>query len=132
MGRKLRSRSQRCGRAARRCRQGHRCSLEQCNAARTPSHVTSSPEAHDAYLRGHYSWVVGRNEDAGRYYQQAVQTFSPIMPSAGPGLPIITQMGALDGGVDPRQALPQARSRGPGKRSNSTTVFHEPTQPSEA
>jgi TolB-like protein/DNA-binding winged helix-turn-helix (wHTH) protein len=41
----------------------------------TPPHANAryiNPEAHDAYLRGHYHWVVGRNEDAGRYYRQAV------------------------------------------------------------
>lgn len=30
------------------------------------------PEAHDAYLRGQYSWMIGDNEAAGKHFQQAV------------------------------------------------------------
>jgi TolB-like protein/DNA-binding winged helix-turn-helix (wHTH) protein len=32
-----------------------------------------SAEAHDAYLRGQYYWVEGKNEEADKYFQQAVQ-----------------------------------------------------------
>ncbi len=78
----------------------------------TPPHANAryiKPEAHDAYLRGHYSWVVGRNEDAGRYYQRAVD-LQPDYALGWTGLADYFAMGALDGGIDPRQALPQART----------------------
>ena len=65
------------------------------------------PEAHDAYLRGHYSWVVGRNEDAGGYYQQAVD-IQPDYALGWSGLADYYAMGALSGKVDPLQALPRA------------------------
>ena len=67
------------------------------------------PEAHDAYLRGHYSWVVGRNEDARRYYQQAVE-IQPDYALGWTGLADYYAMGALRGDVDPLQALPQAEA----------------------
>jgi TolB-like protein/DNA-binding winged helix-turn-helix (wHTH) protein len=77
----------------------------------TPPHANAryvKPEAHDAYLRGHYSWVVGRNDDAGRYYQRAV-ALQPDYALGWTGLADYYAMGALSGGIDPRQALPQAR-----------------------
>lgn len=67
------------------------------------------PEAHDAYLRGHYSWVVGRNEDARRYYQRAVE-IQPDYALGWTGLADYYAMGALRGEVDPLQALPQAEA----------------------
>ncbi len=67
------------------------------------------PEAHDAYLRGHYSWVVGRNEDAGRYYQRAVD-IQPDYALGWTGLADYYAMRALSGEVDPLQALPQAEA----------------------
>ena len=67
------------------------------------------PEAHDAYLRGHYSWVVGRNEDARRYYQQSVD-IQPDYALGWTGLADYYAMGALRGDVDPLQALPQAEA----------------------
>jgi TolB-like protein/DNA-binding winged helix-turn-helix (wHTH) protein len=67
------------------------------------------PEAHDAYLRGHYDWVVGRNEDAGRYYQRAVD-IQPDYALGWTGLADYYAMGALGGVVDPLQALPQAEA----------------------
>jgi TolB-like protein/DNA-binding winged helix-turn-helix (wHTH) protein len=78
----------------------------------TPPHGNSryvKPEAHDAYLRGHYSWVVGRNEDAGRYYQRAVD-IQPDYALGWTGLADYYAMRALGGAVDPRQALPQAEA----------------------
>jgi TolB-like protein/DNA-binding winged helix-turn-helix (wHTH) protein len=78
----------------------------------TPSHANApyiKPEAHDAYLHGHYSWVVGRNEDAGRYYQRAVE-IQPDYALGWTGLADYYAMGALHGVVDPRQALPQAKA----------------------
>jgi TolB-like protein len=67
------------------------------------------PEAHDAYLRGHYFWVVGRNEDAGRYYQRAVD-IQPDYALGWTGLADYYAMGALSCEVDPLQALPQAEA----------------------
>jgi TolB-like protein/DNA-binding winged helix-turn-helix (wHTH) protein/Tfp pilus assembly protein PilF len=78
----------------------------------TPPHANAryiKPEAHDAYLRGHYYWVVGRNEDAGRYYQRAVQ-IQPDYALGWTGLADYYAMGALSGKVDPLQALPQAET----------------------
>ncbi len=78
----------------------------------TPPHANAryiKPEAHDAYLRGHYYWVVGRNEDAGRYYQRAVD-IQPDYALGWSGLADYYAMGALNGEVDPLQALPQAEA----------------------
>ncbi len=78
----------------------------------TPPHATAryiKPEAHDAYLRGHYSWVVGRNEDARRYYQRAVD-IQPDYALGWTGLADYYARGALKGDVDPLQALPQAEA----------------------
>ena len=78
----------------------------------TPPHTNAryiKPEAHDAYLRGHYSWVVGRNEDAGRYYQQAVD-IQPDYAFGWIGLADYYAMGAIRGVLDPLQALPQAEA----------------------
>jgi TolB-like protein/DNA-binding winged helix-turn-helix (wHTH) protein len=78
----------------------------------TPPHPNAryiKPEAHDAYLRGHYYWVVGRNEDAGRFYQRAVN-IQPDYALGWTGLGDYYAMGALSGDVDPLQALPQAEA----------------------
>ena len=78
----------------------------------TPPHANArfiKPEAHDAYLRGHYSWVVGRNEEAGRYYQQAVD-LQPDYALGWTGLADYYAQGAILGELDPRQALPQAET----------------------
>ncbi len=78
----------------------------------TPPHANAryiKPEAHDAYLRGHYYWVVGRNEDAGRYYQRAVD-IQPDYALGWTGLADYYAMGALGGVADPLQALPQAEA----------------------
>jgi TolB-like protein/DNA-binding winged helix-turn-helix (wHTH) protein len=78
----------------------------------TPSHANPryiKPGAHDAYLRGHYSWVVGRNVDAGRYYQQAVD-IQPDYALGWSGLADYYAMVAIRGEVDPLQALPQAEA----------------------
>ena len=78
----------------------------------TPPHAPAhyiNPEAHDAYLRGHYDWVVGRNEDAGKYFRQAIQ-IQPDYALAWTGLSSYYAMGALNGDVDPLQAMPQAEA----------------------
>jgi TolB-like protein/DNA-binding winged helix-turn-helix (wHTH) protein/Tfp pilus assembly protein PilF len=78
----------------------------------TPPHANANyinPEAHEAYLRGHYSWVVGRNEDAGRYYRQAVQ-IQPDYALGWTGLADYYAMKAISGEVEPLQALQQAEA----------------------
>ena len=78
----------------------------------TPPHANTryiKPEAHDAYLRGHYSWVVGRNEDARMYYQRAVD-IQPDYALGWTGLADYYAMGAIKGEVSPLQALPQAEA----------------------
>ncbi len=68
-----------------------------------------NPEAHDAYLRGHYLWWVGRNEEAVKYFRRAVE----IQPDYAPGWAGIAEyytMAALDGYMDPREALPQTEA----------------------
>jgi TolB-like protein/DNA-binding winged helix-turn-helix (wHTH) protein len=67
------------------------------------------PEAHDAYLRGHYAWVFGRNEDARRFYQRAVE-IQPDYALGWTGLADYYAMGAVSGGLDPLQALPRAEA----------------------
>jgi tetratricopeptide (TPR) repeat protein len=56
-----------------------------------------------------YSWVVGRNEDAGRYYQQAVQ-IQPDYALGWTGLADCYAMEAIRGEVDSLQALPAAEA----------------------
>jgi len=78
----------------------------------TPAHARVryiNPEAHDAYLRGHYEWVVGRNESAGKYFQQAVQ-IQPDYALGYTGLADYYAVQALRDSVDPLQALPQAEA----------------------
>jgi TolB-like protein/DNA-binding winged helix-turn-helix (wHTH) protein len=78
----------------------------------TPPHANHpyiKAEAHDAYLRGHYDWAVGRNEDAGRYYRQAVD-LQPDYALGWTGLADYYAQGAILGELDPRQALPQAET----------------------
>jgi tetratricopeptide (TPR) repeat protein len=78
----------------------------------TPRHANAryiKPEAHDAYLRGHYYWAVRRNEDAGRYYQRAVD-IQPDYALGWTGLADYYAMRAFGGEVDPRQVLPQAEA----------------------
>ena len=78
----------------------------------TPPHANAryiKPEAHDAYLRGHYFWAVGRNEDAARYYRQAVD-IQPDYALGWTGLADYYAQGAVLGQLDPRQALPQAET----------------------
>jgi len=70
-----------------------------------------NPEAHDDYLHGHYLWMVGRNSDAGTYYQKAVQ-IQPDYALGWAGLSEFYSVRALDGDLDPRQALPLAEDAG--------------------
>jgi TolB-like protein/DNA-binding winged helix-turn-helix (wHTH) protein len=71
------------------------------------NHRYINPAAHDAYLRGHYEWVVGRNEESGRYYQQAVD-IQPDYALGWTGLADYYAMEALRGKVDPLPELSRA------------------------
>jgi TolB-like protein/DNA-binding winged helix-turn-helix (wHTH) protein len=62
-----------------------------------------SAEAHDAYLRGQYYWVEGKNEEAGKYFRQAVQ----LQPDYAPGWVGLSEyygVGALRGAMPPSAA----------------------------
>ena len=79
------------------------------NSAAPPHAATRyvNPEAHDAYLRGHYFWMVGRNEEAGKEFQHAVQ----IQPDYAPGWAGLSEyytVGSLDGDLDPLEVMPRA------------------------
>ena len=65
-----------------------------------------SPEAHDAYLRGRYFWWVGKNEEAGKYFRQAVE-IQPDYALGWSGLAEYYGTSAMDGESDPREALPE-------------------------
>jgi TolB-like protein/DNA-binding winged helix-turn-helix (wHTH) protein/Tfp pilus assembly protein PilF len=79
-----------------------------------PAHAAAryvSPEAHDAYLRGHYFWMVGRNEEAGKYFQQAVQ-IQPDYALGWAGLSEYYSIAAYLGELNPLEVLPQAEAAG--------------------
>jgi TolB-like protein/DNA-binding winged helix-turn-helix (wHTH) protein/Tfp pilus assembly protein PilF len=79
-----------------------------------PAHAAAryvSPEAHDAYLRGHYFWMVGRNEEAGKYFQQAVQ-IQPDYALGWAGLSEYYSIAAYLGELNPLEVLPQAEATG--------------------
>lgn len=67
------------------------------------------PEAHEAYLRGEYAWMIGRNEDAGKYFKKAIE-MQPDYALGWAGLAEYYTGGALDGYMDPREALPQGEA----------------------
>jgi TolB-like protein/DNA-binding winged helix-turn-helix (wHTH) protein len=77
-----------------------------------PSSVAAryvNPEAHDAYLRGRYLWFRGRNDEAGKYFRQAVD-LQPDYALSWSGLSNYYGLDAADGRVDPAQALPQEQA----------------------
>ena len=78
--------------------------LNRASQSRISRYV--NPEAHDAYLRGEYAWMVGRNEDAGKYFRKAIE-IQPDYALAWSGLAEYYGGGALDGYMDPRVANPQ-------------------------
>jgi TolB-like protein/DNA-binding winged helix-turn-helix (wHTH) protein len=76
-----------------------------------PAHASAgyiNPKAHDAYLRGHYFWIVKPNEDAGKYYRQAVD-LQPDYALGWTGLADYYAQGAMLGQLEPRQALTRAQ-----------------------
>jgi TolB-like protein/DNA-binding winged helix-turn-helix (wHTH) protein len=75
-----------------------------------PPHAATryvNPEAHDAYLQGHYFWMVGRNEEAGKEFQHAVEIQSDYAPGWA-GLSEYYTVGSLDGDLDPLDVMPRA------------------------
>ncbi|HVG26446.1 MAG TPA: winged helix-turn-helix domain-containing protein [Acidobacteriaceae bacterium] len=77
-------------------------------AARREGGRNVSPEAHDAYLRGHYLWSVGRNEEAGREFAKAVR-LQPDYALGWTGVSQYNGAGAFSGKLDP-SVLPQAKA----------------------
>jgi TolB-like protein/Tfp pilus assembly protein PilF len=65
-----------------------------------------NPEAHDAYMRGHYLWYLGKNEEAGGYFRKAIE-LQPDYALGWFGISAYFGQGVLDNGLDPRQAVPQ-------------------------
>ncbi|WP_188758164.1 winged helix-turn-helix domain-containing protein [Edaphobacter acidisoli] len=68
-----------------------------------------SSAAHDAYLRGRYFWMVGRNDEAGKYFRQAVE-IQPDYAAGWAGLSSYYTAGALGNGLDPEDALPRGKA----------------------
>lgn len=69
----------------------------------TPARYVS-PEAHDAYLHGEYLWYTDLNDEAGKYFKKATE-LQPDYASAWEGVSKYYGAGALDGELDPREAL---------------------------
>jgi len=67
------------------------------------------PEAHDAYLRGRYLWFLDRNDEAGKYFQRTTE-LQPDYALGWSGLAIYYGAGAVDGILDPRDALAQSEA----------------------
>jgi TolB-like protein/DNA-binding winged helix-turn-helix (wHTH) protein len=69
-----------------------------------------SAEAHDAYLRGEYYWVEGKNEEAGKYFWQAVQ----LQPDYAPGWVGLSEYYGRGGGrgMMPASAAQKAEAYG--------------------
>jgi TolB-like protein len=83
------------------------------NAA-SPIHVPAryvSPEAHDFYLRGHYLWTIGRNEEAGKSFKHAVE-IQPDYAAGWAGLSQYYSAGAVRGLLDPSEVMSQAKAAG--------------------
>lgn len=67
-----------------------------------------SPQAHDAYLRGHYLWTVGRYQDAKKEFDEAVR-LQPDYALGWAGLSEYYGAGAFYGQLDP-SALPKCKA----------------------
>ena len=80
--------------------------LNSASSARSPVRYID-PEAHDAYLRGQYLWSVGRNEEAGKSFERAVQV-QPEYALGWTGVSQYYSAGAYLGQLDPVDAMPKA------------------------
>jgi TolB-like protein/DNA-binding winged helix-turn-helix (wHTH) protein len=68
-----------------------------------------NPEAHDAYLHGHYLWYANQNDMAGPYFRKATE-LQPDYAPGWSGLSTYYGAGVVDGLLDPRTALPLAEA----------------------
>jgi TolB-like protein len=69
---------------------------------RSPARYVN-PEAHDAYLHGHYLWFAGRNDEAWGYFRKAVD-LQPDYALAWTGVAEYWGAGIVEGHLDPRKA----------------------------
>ncbi len=84
--------------------------LNSSSALRAPARYVN-PEAHDAYLRGRYYWIVGRNEEAGKLFKRAVE-IQPDYAAGWAGLCQYYAAGAFFGIADPLEVMPKAKAAG--------------------
>jgi TolB-like protein/DNA-binding winged helix-turn-helix (wHTH) protein len=68
-----------------------------------------NPAAHDAYLHGRYLWFAGNNEKAGEYFRKATE-LQPDYAQGWSGLSTYYGAGAIDGDLNPADALAQEES----------------------
>jgi TolB-like protein/DNA-binding winged helix-turn-helix (wHTH) protein len=68
-----------------------------------------NPEAHDAYLHGRYLWFRGQGEEAAKNFRKAVE-LQPDYALGWTGLADYYGEAAVDGALNPLQALPQAEA----------------------
>jgi TolB-like protein/DNA-binding winged helix-turn-helix (wHTH) protein len=66
-----------------------------------------NPAAHDAYLRGHYLWTVGRNKESATYFRKAVE-LQPDYAAGWAGLAEYLSLEAMYTGQNPAQNLADA------------------------
>ena len=84
--------------------------VAQSIAARLGSAVPSPaprfirPEAHDAYLRGHFLWFRGKNDEAGVWFKKAID-LQPDYALGWTGLSIYYGQGAIGGDLPPADSL---------------------------
>jgi TolB-like protein/DNA-binding winged helix-turn-helix (wHTH) protein len=62
------------------------------------------PEAHDAYLHGHYLWFAGRNKEAGEYFLKAAE-LQPDYALAWTGVADYWIAGTVEGQMSPKESL---------------------------
>jgi tetratricopeptide (TPR) repeat protein len=68
-----------------------------------------NPAAHDAYLHGRYLWFAGNNDKAGEYFRKATE-LQPDYAQGWSGLSMYYGAGAIDGYLNPADALAQQES----------------------
>jgi len=65
-----------------------------------------SPEAHDAYMRGHYLWFTDHTRQSGPYFKRATE-LQPDYALGWSGLAIYYGASAVKGELSPAESLPQ-------------------------